>query len=63
MTVKTANGALLIEAPAHSSVNVYTLDGRTAYSGKTTAATTTVALHPGIYVVKVNNQVAKVSLQ
>lgn len=63
VSVKAAHGALLIDAPLHSSVHIYTLDGRTAYSGKTTAATTTVALQPGIYVVKVNNQVAKVSLQ
>lgn len=62
VSIKATAGTLLIDAPVHSSINVYTLDGRQAFTGQASASTTSLHLLPGIYVVKVNNQVAKVRL-
>lgn len=45
------------------SVTVYSLDGRTVYSGRVNSETARISLKPGIYAVKTGNVITKVFVQ
>lgn len=59
VTITTAEGAIVVIGAEGKAVTVAAVDGKTIYAG-TAAATTTVAVQPGVYVVKADNTVAKV---
>lgn len=59
VTITTAEGAIVVTGAEGKAVTVAAVDGKTIYAG-TAAATTTVAVQPGVYVVKADNTVAKV---
>lgn len=59
VTITTAEGAIVVTGAEGKAVTVAAVDGKTIYAG-TAAATTTVAVQPGVYVVKADTTVAKV---
>ncbi len=59
VTITTAECAIVVIGAEGKAVTVAAVDGKTIYAG-TAAATTTVAVQPGVYVVKADNTVAKV---
>jgi hypothetical protein len=60
VVVKGDNGQIAVESPAHASIIVYTVDGVRIASA--TASSATFDVEPGVYMVKVQNTVHKVSV-
>lgn len=59
IVIAAEEGAIVVTGAEGKTVTVAAIDGKTIYAG-TAAATTTIAVQPGVYVVKADETVAKV---